>query len=240
MIWTAIIILAPTLYFAKTVMDYIYPGQVRMIALKIGWKTMDLCSKIEIYAANFYNRYVPTLITSKPQAMIKFICDGDEIENYTLTDFFKKKRGLNNINYDSINYDSINYDFILHEVPILIKDKYTKYDNYVVRYENMRDVINVEFSSLKCFELNMIQMTVNGSAEYTIDLGRNQYMISGNKLFDRKFLKWYLNSNYNIVLETEDKYIVTFIDQNMNYITLTECNALLIKNNNYDIITETI
>ena len=94
MIWTAIIILAPTLYFAKTVIDYIYPGQVRMIALKIGWKTMDLCSKIEIHAANFYNRYVPSLITSKPQAMIKFICDGDEIENYTLTDFFKKKKWI--------------------------------------------------------------------------------------------------------------------------------------------------
>ena len=228
---TAIFIIAPTLYVVKTVVDYIFPNKLKMLAMKTGWYTMELCSKIEIHATNFYNKYAPVLFTNNPQPMVKFICDGAETEKYTLTDFFNQSK--NNIN-------KINYDFILHEVPILIKDKYTKYDNYVIRYQNVTDVIGVELNSLKCFELNMIQMKVNDVDEYTIDLGRNQFMISGNILFDRKFLKWCLNSNYNVVLEEEDKYVITFIDHNMNYIILPDTSFLLIKNNNYDIITQTI
>ena len=228
---TAIFIIAPTLYVFKTVVDYIFPNKLKMVAMKTGWYTMELCSKIEIHATNFYNKYAPVLFTNNPQPMVKFICDGAETEKYTLTDFFNQPK--NNIN-------KINYDFILHEVPILIKDKYTKYDNYVIRYQNVTDVIGVELNYLKCFELKMIQMKVNDVDDYTIDLGRNQFMISGNILFDRKFLKWCLNSNYNVVLEEEDKYVITFIDHNMNYIILPDTSFLLIKNNNYDIITQTI
>ena len=84
----------------------------------------------------------------------------------------------------------------------------------------------------------MIQIKVNDSAEYSIDLGRNQYMIIGNIVLDRPFLKWYLNTYYNTILAAEDKYIITFIDHNMNYIHLPEYCYLLIKNKNYVIVNE--
>ena len=70
----------------------------------------------------------------------------------------------------------------------------------------------------------------------TIDLGRTQYMINGNVLFDRPFLKWYLNMRCHTVLDEEDKYVVTFIDHEMNYITLPDYCYLLVKKNGYDIV----
>ena len=224
MFWATLIILGPTLYFLKTAIDYVYPDQLRIMALKIGWNTMEICSKAEIYATHLYNEYVPTLLVkSPPQAILKFICDGDEIKTCTIHNFKKDK--------------NINYDFILYEIPIIKKDNYDKYDSYVVRYEKMADVLPIEYNSLKCFELNMIQMTIKRlDIPITIYLGRKQYMINGNVLFDRPFLKWYLNMRCNIVLEEEDQYVIMFIDHEMNYITLPDYCYLLIKKNGYDIV----
>ena len=60
--------------------------------------------------------------------------------------------------------------------------------------------------------------------------------MSGNILFDRVFLKWYLNKYCNTLLDSTDKYIITFIDHDMNYITLQDYCYLLIKKNGYDIV----
>jgi len=178
MFWTVILI-APTLFCVKTVIDYIYPGKIKRFAMKTGWHAMELCSKIEIYTTRMYTTYMPILFPYKPQAMIKFINDGEEIVSYTVPEFFKKKKN-----------NTLTYDFILYEIPSKKKDKYDKYDNYVFRYENINDVIHLEYNSLKCFELNMIQITINDSDEiHNIDMGRNQYMINGNILFDIAFLK---------------------------------------------------
>jgi len=194
--------------------------------MKTGWNAMEICSKIEIYASKLYNK-IPALITHKPQAMIKFICDGDEIEHYTFNDFLKRKKEI-----------TLNYDFILYEIPITKTDNYANYDKYVIRYENINDVIYSEYNSLKCFELNMIQILINDSIDISIKLERSQYMMNGNVLFDRKFLKWYLNMYCGTILEKEDKYVVTFIDHNMNYITLPDYCYILIKKNSYDIVND--
>ena len=37
----------------------------------------------------------------------------------------------------------LKYDFILYETPIIKKDEYTKYDNYIIRYENIDDVLYI-------------------------------------------------------------------------------------------------
>jgi hypothetical protein len=226
MFWTAVLFIAPTLLFAKTAIDYVYPGQLKLFVMKTGWNVMEACSRMEIVATNFYNQYIPTFRTNKAkQSMIKFISDGDEAFTCTYDDFKNKK-------YDI----KINYDFIFHEIPIVKKDKYENYDNYLMRYESVGDIITLEYTSLKCFELNMVQITINDSCTKPIDLGRNQCIINGNILFDRPFLKWYLNNYDNSSLEDEDTYTITFIDHNMNYITLPDSCYLIIRKNNYDIV----
>jgi len=224
MFWTVVLI-APTLFVLNSVIEYVYPGKIKTAMMKIGWSAMELCTKVEIAATQIYNSIPPVFAKQPPKTMIKFICDGNEITTFSFDEFVKYK-----------NKTNINYDFILCEIPIVKKDNYEKYDTYVIRYENINDIMSVEYNSLKCFELNMIEMKVLTKETYNIDLGRNQYIINGNILFDRKFMKWYLNMYCNFILDDEDRYTITFIDHNMNYITLQDNCHLLIRKNNYDIV----
>ena len=236
MFWTLIVVTAPTLFLLKTAIDYFYPRQIRRMAMKIGWNAMELYTKTEICAIRLYNQYMPTLLARTPaQPIIKFISDGKETQTYTIKEFMIMK---NDMAANDTSLEQIKYDFILYETPIIKKDEYTKYDNYITRYENMKDVLYIEYTSaLKCFELNMVQITINqAELPITLDLSPNQYMLSGNILFDRVFLKWYLNKYCNINLAVSDKYVITFIDHHMNYITLPDYCYLLIKKNGYDIV----
>jgi hypothetical protein len=226
MFWTAAFVIAPTLFFVKTLAEYVYPDKLKILGMKAGWYTMEFCSKMEIQVTRVYKEYIEPLLPQKPQqAMVRLICDGDEIANYTFSKFL--------LNKDNIK---VAYDFILYDIPIVKKDKYEKYDRYMLRYENINDVLSMEYNSLKCFELNMIQITINDSDNYNIDFGRDQFMVNGNVLFDRPFLKWHLNIYCGIILDKEDKYVITFIDHNMNYITLPDSCYIFVRKNNYDIV----
>jgi hypothetical protein len=230
MLWFAISIVTPAVLVVTSTIEYLYPGKLRVALMKAGWDAMELLSKTEIYVSHLYNTYVPTIFPQqKAQPIIKFICDGDEVMSYNLNEFLKKKKN------GELN---LNYDFIFYETPIIKKDKYDKYDTYVIRYDNINDVLSLEYNSLKCFELNMIQLTLekDDNQNYPIDFGRKQFMVSGNVLFDRPFLKWYLTNYNNITLSDETNYTVTFIDHNMNYNTLPDYCYLLVKKNDYDIV----
>jgi hypothetical protein len=150
------------------------------------------------------------------EAMLKIIYDGEEVANYTFKEFSNKKK-------------YITYDFILYSIPV-------EDDNYVLRYDDADDILAVEYTSLKCIELTDVQIRVNDIETYTIDFGRNQYFINGNVLFDRKFLKWYLNMFCGIHLAEEDKYRITFNDPEKKSINLPDYCYLLIKRNNYIIV----
>jgi hypothetical protein len=218
--------MAPTLLAVKSFVDYVYPNKIKTAVVQISWNALDLCSKMEIYATHIYTTYFQTLLPQKKQEdMIRIICDGDEIAYHPFSEFIKIKDDI-----------KLSYDFILYEIPIFPQTKYEKYKRYVLRYDNIKDVLKVEYNSLKCFELNTIEITINQSDRHSIDLGRNQYMVNGNVLFDRAFLKWYLNIYYNITLWDEDKYTVSFIDHHMNYIFLPDYCYILIKKNNYEIV----
>jgi hypothetical protein len=220
MFWSALVIL-PTL---GCVYDYIYPGKLKKVMLKVGWNTIEYYTRIEMKVTAVYNTYMPRFIAKKErQAAIKIIADGTEIAHYSLPEFQRADKSR------------LNYDFILYEIPMQF-DAYETYDTYVVRYENVNDVMEVEYSTgLKCIELNAMQISVN-KRTYNIEFGRKQYMLNGNVLFDRHFLKWYLKVHCGVTLQPGDTYMVTFIDQHMNYITLPEYCYIYVKKNNYEIV----
>ena len=224
MCWVPFLIL-PAVLFVKIAVDYVYPGQFKNMAMKVGWDALEITSRVEIYVSKLYN-YLPAILPRPPpQQLIKFIGEGEEIDSFTLNEFINKKKEI-----------KIAYDFILYEIPIKTQSIYEKYDKYVVRYHDINDVMRLEYTSFKCFELNLIQITINETDNYTIDFGRSQFMVSGNVLFDKPFIKWYLNTFKNIVLDDEDKYVVSFIDHNMNYVTVPSYCYILVKKNSYDIV----
>ena len=106
----------------------------------------------------------------------------------------------------------------------------------MLRYESIEDVLEVEYTSLKCLELTDVHIRVNDIETYPIDFGRHKYCINGNVLFDRKFMKWYLNVFCNSDLEEVDDYKVTFRDNEKKLVTLPDYCYLLIKRNKYIIV----
>ena len=221
----------PLLFITHKIVNYFSPGKLNKVIMHYGWNTLELCSRAEIYYMPLYKTYIRPWFVRKPQqAVIRFIRNGEETAEYSYADFVKKKRDTN-------------YDFILCEMLVKSVGTYDKYDTYTLRYEKDTDLTyqklfeEYDSSANSAIELNTIQFTFKNSTDnYSIDFKRNQFMIKDNVLFDRPFLKWYLNKYHNTPLTVEDKYTVTFIDHNMNYIIVPDYCYILVNKRGYDII----
>ena len=222
----------PLLFITHKIVNYFSPGKLNKVLMHYGWNALELCSRAEIYYMPLYNTYIRPWFVRKPQAaiVIRFIRNGEETAEYSYPDFLKKKK------------DS-NYDFILCEIPVKTVGTYDKYDTYTLRCEKDTDVTyeklfnEYDSSANSAIELNTIQFTFKNSTDnYSIDFKRNQFMNKDNVLFDRPFLKWYLKQYHSTPLTDKDKYTVTFIDHNMNYIIIPEYCYILVNKHGYDII----
>jgi hypothetical protein len=125
-------------------------------------------------------------------------------------------------------------DFFLYEIPATARDK--KYDTYVLRYDNPMDIVEIKEQTDLCpVKFDVIRFEFKNSVRlYNIKFGKQQYIIPGNRLFDRNFLKWYMKTQHNLTLKDEDKYLISFIDQEMNYVSFDEHSYILIKKDSYE------
>lgn len=125
-------------------------------------------------------------------------------------------------------------DFFLYEIPATPRDK--KYDTYVLRYDNPMDIVEIkEQTDLCSVKFDVIRFEFKNSVRlYNIKFGKQQYIIPGNRLFDRDFLKWYMKTQHNLTLKDEDKYLISFIDQEMNYVSFDEHSYILVKKDSYE------
>jgi hypothetical protein len=216
----------PILFIVKKGVDYIYPGKLKGAVISTYWNTLQLCSVIETHTSRLYNTitmYVPFL-RRDTNTHIRFICDGDEVQTYTLGEFIKA------------DHSYTNYNFILYELPI--KD-HNKYDTYIFRYANYKNILPIEYNSPNDINFLSIQLEHFGSGlSYNINFGRNFFLINNNILFDFQFLKWYLYKYHTTIIDVNDKYKLSFIDHNMKYVCITENEYIIIRKNNYDIINK--
>ena len=227
MFFTFLCLAVPTVMVAYKIIDHFYPGNLKTYGLKASWYVLDLTSRFEIYSENKFKVLKCIIYKEVPAsetARIKLIKESTEFGNYELNQFFETK--------DNINEPC---DFAIYEIPV--SDK--KYDNYCIRYEDYKDIVEIKYNNVCSFNfLNMVRFQFKDSTReiYNLDFGRNQYIIAGNILFDRKFLKWYLKTNNNIILNDDDKYTISFIDHNMIYNTIDENFYIEIKKNTYEIM----
>lgn len=218
----------PLAYISHKIIEMLYPGQTKTLLIKSGWKIIQLCSYVEIKAISTYTKirsFFPESINTQ-KAVISIICDYDEIAVYTIDEFLilRKHKEL----------PESKYDFILYELPIKKDDKYTK---CILRYENYEDIARIEYNSINNFKFNAIQFNfMEEERIVNINFNDTQYNVNGNILFDRKFLKWYMYKYHSIGIRRDDRYIITFIDHAMNYITLNEDKHIIIKKNGYDVV----
>ena len=235
MFWTMAFVSLPAVYFTHKLIERLTPTGTTLYdySAYYGWYLLEFFSKVEIKVQNVYAKISPYLPSVKKddQTFITFIKDGEEVEKYNLNDFMKKRE--TNI------FSRDNYDFIFYELPISNNDKY---DKCMLRYDNHDNIMKIEFNAIiHDFNFNVIQFNFKDTEKiYNINFNRIQFIINYNILFDRAFLKWYLNKYNNAVVQDEDQYTITFIDHEMNYVSLTQDSYIVIKNKSYEVVSETV
>jgi len=209
------------------------PEKVNSYMYKSGWNTLELISQCEIYAENTYDtvkEYLPaTWLTKK--AYVKCIQGGEEVGNYEINDFLAMKENVADEEFKTLLKAT---DFFLYEIPATARDK--NYDNYVLRYDNPQEIVEIKEQTDLCpVKFDVIRFEFKNSVRlYNIKFGKQQYIIPGNRLFDRDFLKWFMKTQHNLILKEEDKYLISFIDQEMNYVSFDEHSYILIKKDSYE------
>jgi hypothetical protein len=219
----------PVGYITHKIIEKIYPGKTKKLLITTGWNIMQCCSYLEVKVSMIYNKirgFLPSLI-KKEISLIKIIKDGDETACYNIDDFLMLKNKIN----------TNDYDFIIYEH----KNNEENNNTYMIRYDNHEEIAKIEYNRLNCIKLNVIKFNFKDSEKgYNINFNDKQYLVNGNVLFDRMFLKWFMNKHYNLNINSEDKYNISFIDHEMNYISINETKCIVIKKDGYDIIEESI
>tara|TARA_B100000902_G_C27255959_1_gene887847 strand:+ start:366 stop:1160 length:795 start_codon:yes stop_codon:yes gene_type:complete len=206
--------------------------------LKIQYYVLKLYTKCE----NYYIKYRKSLIT---QDIICIISDGIEIINNKceqsaiVNEKIIQKKLLYCLTDTSISLLGAtphDFDMIFYKFP----SKDAKYDYNIKRIDNI-DVFDNNYSTPKFYEgdINIVNSSIigiqveiineyNKKEEYPINLDTDNYFLENNKLFDKKFMKFWLYEKYRI-LEFKS-YKVSYFDkktmnletlENGDYITIT-------------------
>jgi len=157
----------------------------------------------------FKRKYVNVIIT--------FIKNGNEVKECNIDQLKLYKDTINN--YDLILYKDIHTTSDKYRYNILRLDKYrisNKYFNY--------NISNVRFADIQI---------IYKSNKYSVDFSKDNYYINGNILFDKEFVKWYLNSAYGILIDDKEEYTCTIMDQNINCICLDSSNKIVLEKDSY-------
>lgn len=229
MFWTALTLISvPILFITNKIINRLHTKTISKRVAYYGWYVLEFCSKVEIKVQNAYaiiKPYIPSF-NKENTAMIVVIKDGEEIEKYNLDDFlYLRERG---------NIIEGTYDFILYELSISNNSKYNK---VLLRYNNHKDIMKIEYNAMNEYSFISMQFKIIGLEKiYNINFNKNQFMINGNILFDRHFIKWFMLKYNNTIVQDKDKYYISFIDHNINYIIITDTEHIIVKNKTYEIV----
>lgn len=203
---------------------------VKSYSYNYGWVILEYISKMEVFVTKKWHKYKKCFFTYSNNQEIIFIGDGVRKYSFHL--------GISLLKILKANDFNIEYDFILQNVPIKEVDEYDTYTNCYIVYENHKDVVSRSFiKPPKCIEFKTMMLTFKNNHEkmYNIDLKHNQFHIPGNILYDRSFFRWFIKNEYDIDIKNEE-YTVSFIDHNMDYITLLDTCYILIEKDDYKIV----
>ena len=207
-----------TVVFAKKLYDFIFPFELEKVYLTLGLYAV----KTYTYSYLIYKKIMDFFTINNNNILITFIKDGNEEKECTLSQL--------KYHLDSIH----NYDLILYKEPHVSSDKY-KY-NIVRLNENIDNMIAYTISNIRFIDAQIIYK----NNKYNVDFSKNNYYINDNILFDKAFVKWYLNHAYGLIIEDTEDYTYTILDENINFISLEADNTIVIENDGYRVVSSNI
>lgn len=120
---------------------------------------------------------------------------------------------------------------------ILYKDRYIPSDKYtynILRLDKNK-LLNNDFTYNES-NIRFINIQIFYKAKkYNVDFSKDNYYINNNVLFDRAFVKWYLNVSYGVFIDGSEDYTYTIMDQEVNFISLDSSSKIIIENDGYSI-----
>jgi hypothetical protein len=211
-------------YIAHEYLKKYYPG-ITKFENNVLWYSFKSYSIINKYKSVLVKKILK-LFETETDDNINLYMNGDLVETYTLKEVIYKKTSYPQHNLVLYNY----------KVPNSEKNNVAVCSTIDELLDNLSDNYS-SISRTKIYSA-IIKMKSWSGDEYEIDLSDNNYMLEGNKLFDKSFIKYCLKNNIQEELKDEDEYTVTFFDQDMEQVTIDQNNYIILTKDSYKIEKE--
>jgi hypothetical protein len=107
-----------------------------------------------------------------------------------------------------------------------------EYVEYPFRLINQGDHCQVYYPNIEPANFKFVQVEVEFEGQ-KYEVETNPYMVVGNRLFQRDFVQWLMNTVHDINIDDEDEYIVHIMDDNINIVTVSDKEYIEIDSDNY-------
>jgi len=227
-----------------------YSDEIKSITYIIGWYGLKSYTMIELKMKKIYNKCINVICDSNKPYISKIILlnNGNEIMNT------KKNNNIEEtINYIENTNNKNSYDFIIYEC--VIPEKNTTYvrltNNLESIYkvnENNNEIKSINYNNLEKSEVQFLSPTIvlkdnkyvfiPNDDDNIIKIPKTIYLVD-NILFHKSFIKWYLKKHHNVELEEHNnkEYSVQFFDNNMDFITISNKENIILEKTDYQRIT---
>ena len=173
----------------------------------LGWKTLELYTNCEtFYNTNIYNWTSSYFKTNTPQKKSNYV-----IHN-TLTNKFE---------------EYINIPDDIESNWIMMKNKHGEQKQYQIINQERGAVPSCPIKYKPFLQVELEQ----NNKRYDIQENLDVFFLEHNKILDNKFLMWYMNYYYNIILEKD--YKLHIIDSNINLLSISPNQYIILEKNNY-------
>jgi len=233
-----------------------YSDEIKSFSYIIGWYGMRTYTMIEMRVKKLYNKYLNICVSidSNDPYISKIILlnNGNEIMNTTT---IKNNSGIDEtIKFIEQSDNCNSYDFIISEYVIPKNDiTYVQITNSLETFYNINKADN-GYDNLEKSDTHFLSPTINiKDKKYVFNLDdetsktktktkTNTVYLIDNILFHKSFIKWYLINYHNVDLDEFDDnemkdYSIQFFDNNMDYITLSNKEYIILGKTNYQVIS---
>lgn len=214
-----LIYLSLLLLISKKTCDYMFPERMNKVYTSVALHCLNVYTSIHMFIRKVYNWIL--LNIRNQNDFITFIKNGHEIKICERSQLMYLKE--NTDNYEMVLYTNfIKSNDILTKNVLRLSNIINK--NYLINP-------NIISSNIKFIDIRVLYNDSN----YVIDFGKDNYYIVGNVLFDRSFIKWYLNMYHSVFIDDDEDYICHILDDNVNFIQIDSSSYVVIEKDKYTI-----
>ena len=218
----------------------IYPKETNKYIVNLTWKASTVaieCSELKEKINEQVKEITDKYFKSKNKDEDK---NEDDDEEDSLV--FYNSETNNTYLTSGINLNKINEEMVSNKAINVVFVKKSSNDDLYYRVRKFNEIENILDNDLEVVEKKFIQVeyiTQENGNEKIIDIHNNlgKFYVKGNIILDKHFLKWYLDTFYNIKLNKD--YSLRLFDKDVNMFTLNKESGIFLTKDTYSILDVT-